>query len=69
MARPMWQGQVQISLVSFSVSLVPASSTSRPISFHEIDRNTGQRIRHRKTSGEDSEATLETTDIAKGYEY
>jgi DNA end-binding protein Ku len=67
MARPMWQGQVQISLVSFSVSLVPASTTSRPISFHEIDRKTGERVRHRKTSGED--APVEAADIAKGYEY
>lgn len=67
MARPMWQGQVQISLVSFSVSLVPASSSTRPIAFHEIDRTTGERVRHRKTSSEDT--PVEAADIAKGYEY
>jgi len=63
----MWQGQVQISLVSFSVSLVPASTSARPIAFHEIDRNTGERVRHRRTSGEDT--AVEAADIAKGYEY
>ena len=64
----MWQGQVQISLVSFGVSLVPASTSTRPISFHEIDRKTGERVRHRKTAASD-DAPVENADIAKGYEY
>ncbi len=66
-ARPVWQGQVQISLVSFSVSIVPASSSSRPIAFHEVDRNTGERLHHRKVAAGD--APVETVDVAKGYEY
>ena len=40
MARPLWSGTIQISLVGFAVEIYPATSTTRPISFHEIDRNT-----------------------------
>jgi len=72
MARPLWSGTIQISLVGFAVEIYPATSTTRPISFHEVDRNTlsryagktylqGQRRpqnwRSRKTS-EETEATV-----------
>ena len=40
MARPMWSGTIQILLVGFAVEVYPASSTTRPISFHEVDHNT-----------------------------
>lgn len=66
-ARPVWQGQIQISLVSFSVSIVPASTSSRPISFHEVDRKTGERLHHQKVAADDT--AVETVDVAKGYEY
>jgi DNA end-binding protein Ku len=45
MARPLWSGTIQISLVGFAVEIYPATSTTRPISFHEIDRNTLGRVR------------------------
>jgi DNA end-binding protein Ku len=45
MARPLWSGTIQISLVGFAVEIYPATSTTRPISFHEVDRNTLSRIR------------------------
>jgi DNA end-binding protein Ku len=67
MARPTWQGQIQISLVSFGVSVVPASTSARQIAFHEVDRKTGERIHHRKVA--DGDESIETEDIAKGYEY
>ena len=67
MARPTWQGQIQISLVSFGVSVVPASTSARQITFHEVDRKTGERIHHRKVA--DGDESVETEDIAKGYEY
>jgi len=34
MARPFWTGQIQISLVSFGVSLFPATETKSEIRFH-----------------------------------
>lgn len=67
MARPIWQGQLQISLVSCAVSLVPASSSARPVAFHEVDRKTGERLHHRKVT--ESGAPREDADIARGYEY
>jgi DNA end-binding protein Ku len=47
MARPFWSGTIQISLVGFAVEIYPATSTTRPISFHEVDRKTLGRI-HRQ---------------------
>jgi DNA end-binding protein Ku len=67
MARPTWQGQIQISLVSFGVSVVPASTSARQIAFHDVDRKTGERIHHRKVA--DGDESIETEDVAKGYEY
>jgi DNA end-binding protein Ku len=59
MARPMWSGTIQISLVGFAVEIYPATSSTRPISFHEVDRNTLTRVRRESVSagpapGEDS---------------
>ena len=45
MARPYWSGQIQISLVSFGVSLYTATESKSQISFHQISRSTGERIR------------------------
>jgi DNA end-binding protein Ku len=68
MARPLWQGQIQISLVSLGVNLFPASNSSRQVEFHQVDRATGERIHHQNVSAE-GEEPVEKTDIAKGYEY
>src|ERR1700760_3003397 len=67
MARPTWQGQIQISLVSFGVSIVPASTSARQIAFHEVDRKTGERLHHRKIAADDE--AVEAEDVAKGFEY
>jgi DNA end-binding protein Ku len=48
MARPYWSGQIQISLVSFGVQLFVATETKSQISFHQINRSTGERVRHQK---------------------
>jgi DNA end-binding protein Ku len=50
MARPLWSGTIQISLVGFAVEIYPATATTRPISFHEIDRNTLARVRRENVS-------------------
>ena len=71
MARPLWSGTIQISLVGFAVEIYPATSTTRPFTFHEIDRNTLGRVRRSSvsagptpsdgTDAEDSEsATVES---------
>ena len=66
-ARPYWSGQVQISLVSFGVKLFPATEAKSEIHFHQINRKTGERVRHQNVS--DGEEPVEKDDIVKGYEY
>ena len=74
MARPYWTGNLQISLVSFGVSLYVATESKSQISFHQISRKTGERIRHQKvleSAAESDEATtaVDKDEIVKGYEY
>src|ERR1700679_884762 len=68
MARPFWSGHIQISLVSFGVKLFPAVEAKSEIRFHQIDRKTGERVRHQKVSASDEEP-VGNNDIVKGYEY
>src|SRR5271155_5567336 len=67
MARPFWSGYIQISLVSFGIQMFPATEAKGEIHFHQLDRKTGQRIRHQNVSSEDAPVGKE--EIVKGYEY
>ena len=70
MARPYWSGQIQISLVQFGVSLYTATESKSGITFNQISRSTGERVRYQKTAGSEVGApTLAQDDIVKGYEY
>jgi DNA end-binding protein Ku len=71
MPRPFWSGQIQISLVSFSVNLFPATEAKGEIHFHQLSRKTGERIHHQKVVGaaDAGGAPAEKDDIVKGYEY
>lgn len=66
-SRPYWSGQFKISLVSFGIQLFPAVNPKSGVTFHQIDRATGQRIRHMNVSGE--QEPVEKSEIVKGYEY
>lgn len=68
MARPFWSGQIQISLVSFGVKLFPATEAKSEIRFHQVNRKSGDRVRHQKVSSSD-DSPVEKDDIVKGYEY
>lgn len=79
MARPYWSGQVTISLVSFGVKLFVATESKSEIKFHQIDRRTGERVRHQKVlasaiengaeEAAPQEAVVGKSEIVKGYEY
>ena len=74
MARPYWSGNLQISLVSFGVSLYVATESKSQIAFHQISRSTGERVRHQKvleSEAEDREpgTKVDKDEIVKGYEY
>jgi DNA end-binding protein Ku len=67
MARPFWSGQFQLSLVSFGIQLFPATEAKSEIHFHQLNRKTGERIKHRNVTAEND--PLEKEEIVKGYEY
>jgi len=67
MTRPYWSGQMKISLVSFGIHLFPATNSSSEITFHQIDRQTGQRVRHQNVI--DRNKPVDNAEIVKGYEY
>jgi DNA end-binding protein Ku len=79
MARPYWSGQIQISLVSFGVKLFVATEAKSEIHFHQIDRKSGERVRHQKVlasavdqtpdEAADQSEVVEKSQIVKGYEY
>lgn len=65
-ARPYWNGQIRLSLVSLPVNIYAATNSARSIPLHEIYKPTGERVRHQNVV--DGEA-IEREDIVKGYEY
>ena len=67
MARPYWSGHLRISLVSFGIQLFPATEAKGEIHFHQLDRKTGERIKHQNVSTDQD--PLDKDDIVKGYEY
>jgi DNA end-binding protein Ku len=76
MARPYWTGRIQVSLVSFGVQLFVATESKSQISFHQISRSTGERVRHQKvlqsavdSDGETAATAVGKDEIVKGYEY
>jgi len=66
--RPNWKGFLKLSLVSCSVALYPATSTSERIRFHIINRQTGNRIRNDIIDAETGQP-VEPEDRVKGYEF
>jgi DNA end-binding protein Ku len=65
--RAYWKGYLKLSLVSCPILLFPATSGREKISFHQLNRNTGNRIRYRKVDAESGD-DVEASDIIKGYE-
>ena len=65
--RPNWKGYLKLSLVSCSIALHPATSATERVSFNQLNRNTGNRIKYKKVDAETSEE-VESADIVKGYQ-
>ncbi len=66
-SRPYWSGQFKVSLVSFGIQLFPATNPQSGVTFHQIDRASGERIRHLNVDGDNQ--PVENSEIVKGYEY
>src|SRR5260370_35037987 len=65
--RAYWKGYLKLSLVSCPIALFPATSEREKISFHQLNKNTGHRIKYRKVDA-DTGDEVESTDIIKGYQ-
>jgi DNA end-binding protein Ku len=53
--RANWKGFLRLSLVTCPVALYPATSDSEKISFNQINRNTGHRIKYARVDAETGE--------------
>jgi Ku protein len=65
--RAYWKGYLRLSLVSCPIELFPATSEREKVRFHQINKNTGNRIRYQKIDAETGDE-VDTDDIVKGYE-
>ncbi len=65
--RAYWKGYLKLSLVSCPVALYPATSDREKISFHQLHKQTGNRIRYKKVDA-DTGREVDNADIVKGYE-
>jgi DNA end-binding protein Ku len=65
--RAYWKGYLKLSLVSCPIALFPATSESEKISFHQLNKKTGHRIKYRKVDAETADE-VDSADIIKGYE-
>src|SRR6516164_5694973 len=64
--RTNWKGFLRLSLVTCPVALYPATSEADKISFNQINKNTGHRIRYVKVDVDTGEEVA-NEDIVKGY--
>jgi DNA end-binding protein Ku len=60
-------GRITQSLVSCPISLFPATSEREKISFHQLHKQSGNRIKYKKVDAETGRE-VEADDIIKGYE-
>src|SRR6059058_4606589 len=64
--RSIWKGSVSFGLVSIGVKLYSATE-ERDVSFHQVRRSDGSRIRYKRVAEVDGEE-VQYADIAKGYQ-
>ncbi len=66
-ARPYWQGQIRLALVSIPVKIYSATRSGATIAFHQIYEPTGQRIKYEKIAP--GVGPVDVEKIVKGFEY
>ncbi len=64
--RPNWKGFLRLSLVTCPVALYPATSEAEKVSFNQINKTTGNRIKYLKVDAETGDE-VSSSDIVKGY--
>ncbi len=66
-ARAYWKGYLKLSLVSCAISVNPATSSSERVSFRQINKQTGNRLRQQLVD-EVTREPVESEDKGRGYE-
>src|SRR5437868_3060533 len=66
-ARSHWKGFLKLSLVSCPIGLYPAISPAERISFRQVNRETGNRLRQQFVDAVTGEA-VERHDTTRGYQ-
>ena len=66
-SRPYWKGYLKLSFVSCPVALYPATSAAEQVSFRQVNRRTGHRLKHKLVNSVTGEA-IDASDKARGYE-
>jgi DNA end-binding protein Ku len=64
--RANWKGFLRLSLVTCPVALYPATSDTEKVSFNQINRKTGHRIKYSRVDADTGEEVA-SEDIIKGY--
>src|SRR5947209_12054511 len=64
--RANWKGFLRLSLVTCPVALYPATSDSEKISFNQINRKTGHRVKYTKVDADTGEE-VPNDEIVKGF--
>jgi DNA end-binding protein Ku len=65
--RPYWKGYLKLSLVSCPIALYTASATSERVSFRQVNKTTGNRLRQQLVDDVTREP-VEAEDKGRGYE-
>lgn len=65
-ARPLWKGQLRLSLVAMAVELYSATQSGARVSFRQIHEPSGKRIRYEKVVP--GIGPVDKDEIMKGYE-
>jgi DNA end-binding protein Ku len=65
--RPYWKGYLKLSLVACPVSVFTATTTSERVSFRQINKQTGNRLRQQLVD-EVTREVVDTADKGRGYE-
>ncbi len=67
-ARPYWKGYLKLSLVSCPIALYTGTSSTERVSFRQINKKTGKRLRQQLVD-EVTREPVEGEDKGRGYEY
>jgi DNA end-binding protein Ku len=66
-ARPIWKGQIRLSLVAIPVELYSASKTGARLSFRQIHEPSGKPVKYEKVVP--GIGPIDSEEILKGFEY